>query len=92
MVGTTGSKFPAIRQHFEKNIGQVYRGLDLSFKGFPDEDKRDPEAYKAALKELPKGSAVIIFTPDSTRAFISGRPCLSALTASLPARRRLPHR
>lgn len=67
MVGTTGNKFPAIREHFQKNIGNVYRGLDLSFQAYPDEQCRDPEAYKQALKALPKGSAVIIFTPDSTR-------------------------
>ncbi|CDZ96485.1 d-galacturonic acid reductase [Phaffia rhodozyma] len=66
MVGTTGSKFPDIRKHFQKNIGDVYRGLDLTFKGYPDEQTRDPEAYIEALNALPKASAVIIFTPDST--------------------------
>lgn len=52
MVGTTGSKFPDIRTHFQKNIGDVYRGLDLSFKGFPDENTRDPEACKFELQDL----------------------------------------
>jgi D-galacturonate reductase len=27
---------------------------------------RNPEAYREAIAALPKGSAVIIFTPDST--------------------------
>ncbi|TXT13086.1 hypothetical protein VHUM_01487 [Vanrija humicola] len=66
MAGTNGGKFPEIREHFQKNIGDVYKGLDLTFRGFPEEGVRDAEAYKAALRALPKGSAVIIFTPDST--------------------------
>jgi len=44
----------------------VYKGLDLSFRGFPEGNLRNSEAYKDALRALPKGSAVIIFTPDST--------------------------
>jgi D-galacturonate reductase len=40
----TGSKFPQIREHFQKHIGSVYREMDLGFTGFPAEDKRDPEA------------------------------------------------
>ncbi|KAK6905435.1 dehydrogenase [Kwoniella mangroviensis CBS 10435] len=66
MAGTNGGKFPEIKQHFQKNIGDVYKGLDLSFKGFPEGNLRNAEAYKEALRALPKGSAVIIFTPDST--------------------------
>ncbi|RSH92126.1 hypothetical protein EHS25_008541 [Saitozyma podzolica] len=66
MAGTNGGKFPEIREHFQKNIGDVYRGLDLSFRGFPEGNLRNAEAYKDALRALPKGSAVIIFTPDST--------------------------
>lgn len=53
MVGTTGSKFPAIRAHFDKNIGQVYRGLDLAFKGYPEGDTRDPEACASACLPSP---------------------------------------
>ena len=30
MVGVNGSKFPAIRQHLDEKIGQVYKDLDLS--------------------------------------------------------------
>jgi len=75
------SQFPEIREHFQKNIGDVYKGLDLNFRGFPEGNLRDAEACtptlsvnwmsadrsdKSALKALPKGSAVIIFTPDST--------------------------
>ncbi|KIV80637.1 hypothetical protein PV11_08125 [Exophiala sideris] len=66
MAGVSGQKFPAIRKHLQKNISEAYNGLDVSFKSFPSDDKSDPEAYKAAIDALPKGSAVTIFTPDST--------------------------
>jgi D-galacturonate reductase len=36
------------------------------FNALPEGETRDPEAYKTAIAKLPKGSAVIIFTPDST--------------------------
>ncbi|KAF9452606.1 NAD(P)-binding protein [Macrolepiota fuliginosa MF-IS2] len=66
MVGVNGKKFPAIRQHLEQNIGQVYKGLDLEFDEFPKNGNVDPEAYKEAIDKLSPGDAVIIFTPDST--------------------------
>ncbi|KAF6766362.1 D-galacturonic acid reductase [Ephemerocybe angulata] len=66
MVGVNGGKFPAIRQHLDKNIGGVYKDMDLNFQEYPKEGKVDPEAYKAAIDELTPGDAVIIFTPDST--------------------------
>ncbi|KAK8199549.1 D-galacturonic acid reductase [Phyllosticta capitalensis] len=66
MVGTSGNKFPAIRDHLHTNITQVYNGLDTSFESFPANDKRDPEAYKAAIDALSPGDAITIFTPDST--------------------------
>lgn len=71
MAGTNGGKFPEVREHFQKNIGDVYRGLDLTFRGFPEGNVRNAEAYKEALAALPKGSAVIIFTPDSTHFAIA---------------------
>jgi D-galacturonate reductase len=66
MVGVTGSKFPAIREHLHKNITQVYNNLDTSFKSYPDEGARDPDAYKKAIDELRAGDAITIFTPDPT--------------------------
>ena len=44
MAGTNGGKFPEIQTHFQKNIGDVYKGLDLSFRGFPEGNTRDAEA------------------------------------------------
>jgi D-galacturonate reductase len=67
MVGTTGRKYAAIRQHLRKNISEVYNGLDTKFTSYPsDATERDPDAYKAAIDALPPGSAVTIFTPDPT--------------------------
>lgn len=31
MVGVSGKKFPAIRQHLHENIGQVYKDIDTSY-------------------------------------------------------------
>jgi D-galacturonate reductase len=66
MVGTTGSKFPAIREHLDKNITQVYNGLDTSFQSFPGDDDVDKDAYKKAIDALSPGDAITIFTPDPT--------------------------
>ncbi|EPE05031.1 d-galacturonic acid reductase [Ophiostoma piceae UAMH 11346] len=67
MVGTSGGKFPAIREHLNKNITQAYNGLDTTFTAYPAEDvKRDPDAYKAAIDQLKPGDAITIFTPDPT--------------------------
>lgn len=30
MVGVNGDKFPAIRQHLQENIGNVYKDMDTS--------------------------------------------------------------
>ena len=48
MSGTNGTKFPLIREHFQKNIANVYRDMDVSFRSFPADDvQRDVTAYKA---------------------------------------------
>jgi hypothetical protein len=49
MAGTSGGKYPAIRAHLQKNIGDVYREMDTSFAGFPAEDKTDPEACTSTI-------------------------------------------
>ncbi|KAI1310118.1 hypothetical protein F5Y03DRAFT_346978 [Xylaria venustula] len=66
MAGTNGTKFPAIRQHLETNITNVYNGLDTSFESFPANDAKDPDAYKTAIDALKPGDAITIFTPDTT--------------------------
>lgn len=71
MVGTSGSKFPSIRQHLQKNITEAYNGLDTDFTSYPADTERDPEAYKAAIDALSPGDAITIFTPDSTHYAIA---------------------
>ncbi|KAL9129548.1 MAG: hypothetical protein Q9175_007269 [Cornicularia normoerica] len=67
MVGTSGNKYPAIREHLQKNISSVYNNLDVSFNSFPsDTTTRDADSYKAAVDALSPGDAITIFTPDST--------------------------
>ncbi|KAI6777694.1 scyllo-inositol 2-dehydrogenase-like protein [Emericellopsis cladophorae] len=64
MAGVNGTKFPAIREHLNKNITQAYNGLDTSFDSFPDNQSQDPDAYKAAIDKLQPGDAITVFTPD----------------------------
>ncbi|KAK6543049.1 hypothetical protein TWF694_006977 [Orbilia ellipsospora] len=66
MVGVNGKKYPAIREHLDKNISKVYNNLDVSFKSFPADDTVDPDSYKAAIDQLSPGDAITIFTPDTT--------------------------
>ena len=66
MVGVSGKKFPAIREHLKKNISDAYNNIDVSFTSFPNDTTSDPDAYKTAIDALPPGSAVTIFTPDTT--------------------------
>lgn len=66
-IAGTSDKWAQIREHFEKNIAGVYKEMDCSFEPYPAVGaKRDPDAYKAAIDALPKGSAITIFTPDTT--------------------------
>ena len=71
MCGTNGMKFPGIRAHMQRCIGEVYSGLDLSFESFPADDKRDAVAYLAAIESMNPGDCVTIFTPDDTHKDIA---------------------
>ena len=53
-------------EHLRKNISEVYNGLDTSFTSYPADNSSDPDAYKTAIDALPPGSAITIFTPDTT--------------------------
>ncbi|KAG8856322.1 hypothetical protein FRB96_006473 [Tulasnella sp. 330] len=66
MVGVNGKKFPEIREHLEDKIAKVYKEMDVGFTSFPDNNSVDPDAYKKAIDDLAPGSAVIVFTPDTT--------------------------
>lgn len=63
LAGSNGTKFPLVRNHFDRLITKRY-GLDSSFRSFPPDDQKDSEAWVRALGELSPGDAVLIFTPD----------------------------
>ncbi|RYH22597.1 Gfo/Idh/MocA family oxidoreductase [archaeon] len=66
LCGVNGKKFPSIRNHLQKAIGDVYSGLDLTLDTFPADDVVDAEAYKRAIDSFHPGDCVTIFTPDDT--------------------------
>ena len=67
MAGTNGAKFPYIRQHLQRMIGDVYGDMDIQFTSFPSDDcAQDTLAYQRAIEQLLPGDAVIVFTPDDT--------------------------
>lgn len=76
MCGTNGTKFPAIRAHMQRVIGDVYDGLDPScIETFPADDVLDREAYRTAVQSFGPGDLAIIFTPDDTH-FAIASACL----------------
>ncbi|HIP46911.1 MAG TPA: Gfo/Idh/MocA family oxidoreductase [Campylobacterales bacterium] len=77
LVGRNGKRFSAIREHFNTNLKGAYPTLNVDFISYPKEDLVDEAAYKEALKNLPKGSAVLVFTPDDTH-FTIARDALNA--------------
>lgn len=48
MVGTNGEKLPAIREHLNKNIGQVYN-MDTELQTFPADSVKDRDSCKLAF-------------------------------------------
>ena len=67
MAGTNGTKFPGIRDHLRRAIGDVYRDMDPGFDSFPADDiEQDPKAYRQALEKMSPGDVVTVFTPDDT--------------------------
>jgi len=65
LAGRDATRFDTIRNHFDTAMKHFYPDLDTSFTSFPKEGK-DDTAYQKALAQMPKGSAVMIFTPDDT--------------------------
>jgi len=70
MCGTNGAKLPAIREHMQRCIGDVY-GLDTACETWPADGEVDREAYKAAVQSYMPGDVAIIFTPDDTHFSIA---------------------
>jgi len=72
MAGTNGTKFPGIREHLRRVIGDSYRDMNLRLDTFPDDTvERDPQAYREALETMAPGDIVTIFTPDDTHFSIA---------------------
>jgi len=63
LAGRDATRFELIKEHFATNLKSAYPTLDSSFSAYPKEGHSN-EAYKDALNDLKKGSAVLIFTPD----------------------------
>ncbi|KAI2507450.1 oxidoreductase [Fragilaria crotonensis] len=66
MCGVNGTKFPGIRNHMSKCIGDVYADMDLTCDTFPGDDEVDPNAYVAAAATFKAGDVAVVFTPDDT--------------------------
>ena len=63
---TQGTKFPGIRNHMQKNIGDVYKNMDLTCDTYPSDTTINPTAYLDAIQTYQPGDVAIIFTPDDT--------------------------
>ena len=50
----------------QKNIGDVYKDMDLTCDTFPADTEVDPAAYKTAVTSFKPGDVAVIFTPDDT--------------------------
>lgn len=50
----------------QKNIGDVYKDMDLTCDTYPSDDTVDPKAYVDAISTYQPGDIAIIFTPDDT--------------------------
>jgi D-galacturonate reductase len=66
LCGVSGTKFPAIREHLQSAIGNVYEGLNLDMETFPEDNQVNALSYKEAISNFNRGDAVTIFTPDDT--------------------------
>jgi len=76
LAGRDAKRFREIDRHFKSNIRGAYNQLDTSFTPYPKEGY-DNLAYKKAIKDMPKGSAILIFTPDNTHFEIAKEALLN---------------
>ena len=65
LAGRDARRFEVIHTHFHTNMKALYPDLDVSFESYP-QNGFDDKAYQKVLSVMPKGSAVMIFTPDDT--------------------------
>lgn len=72
LAGTNGTKFSGIRKHFQENIKNVYKDIEVEFESFPADDvERDEHAYLKGLDSMKPGDIVTIVTPDDTHFSIA---------------------
>ena len=80
MCGTNGTKLPGIRAHMQRNLGDVYEGIDPSvISTWPADGVIDRDAFRGALAsgKFKPGDCAIIFTPDDTH-FEIALACIEA--------------
>lgn len=58
MVGTNGSKFPAIRQHLQENIANVYKDMDISYVLRPSYITRNSLMSTTRFDAFPEGDQI----------------------------------
>jgi D-galacturonate reductase len=78
LAGRNAKRFGLIDEHFEKNLKGTYPTLDVEYEAYPKNGKSNI-AYKEALKDMKKGSAVLIFTPDDTHFEIAKDSLLAGM-------------
>ena len=72
LCDAVGTRMPVVRETMKRKIGDVYKNMDLTMATLPADDVPfDPDAYKAAIARMKKGSVVTIFTPDDTHHAIA---------------------
>ena len=72
LCDAVGTRMPVVRETMKRKIGDVYKKMDLTMATLPADDVPfDPDAYKAAIARVKKGSVVTIFTPDDTHHAIA---------------------
>lgn len=64
LCGQSGNRFNAIRHHFQANIADVYQGMDVAFKQYPENHLFDQNIWRKAIDDLNSGDAVIVASPD----------------------------
>ncbi|KAL3821889.1 hypothetical protein ACHAXA_008423 [Cyclostephanos tholiformis] len=71
MCGVNGRKFPGIREHMQRHIGDVYSDMDLRCDTYPNDDVVDAKSYVHAISTYGMGDVCIVFTPDDTHRVIA---------------------
>ncbi len=70
IAGTRSEGIKAVKRKVKKLNGLF--GFDIVPKYFPESSTDDPEAYKAAICEIPKPACAIVVVPDNLHRDIAG--------------------